>query len=131
MIHHDIEENRAIALQFLERAFDMQMDTALSMLTEEATWWVQGDPDRVKIAGLKNRQQTEKMLSRMHKYLPNGMRHQVTGVTAENDRVAVEVRAEGTWFNGEPYKNNYHFLIQLRQGKVAAIREYLDTMQLP
>ena len=30
--------------------------------------------------------------------------------------------------NGRTYNNEYHFLIEIRDGKIAAVREYLDTM---
>jgi len=30
--------------------------------------------------------------------------------------------------NGKLYNNRYHFLIEIRDGKIQAVREYLDTM---
>lgn len=125
-----IETNKQVALRFLDCAFNMRMDEAISMLTDDATWWVVGDPQRLRVAGLKNRDQTIRMLANMHKVLPNGMAHQITGMTAEHERVAVEVEAEGLWKDGKVYRNTYHFLFRVRNNRVSVIREYMDTMQI-
>ncbi len=126
----DIETNKRVALRFLHLAFHIDMEDAISMLTDDATWWVIGDPQRLRVAGLKNRHQTVRMLRNMHKIFPNGITHRIVGVTAERDRVAVEVEADGSWSDGSRYHNTYHFLLRLHDGKVAEIREYMDTMQI-
>ena len=60
--------------------------------------------------------------------MPNGLKITVKGVTAEGNRVAVEAESYGEHANGKIYNNFYHFLIECENGKVAAVREYLDTM---
>lgn len=59
--------------------------------------------------------------------MPNGIKLTVTGVTAEGDRVAVEMDAEGVAAIGGEYHNHYHDLLEIRDGKIVAGREYLDT----
>jgi uncharacterized protein len=125
-----IEANRQVALRFLQLAFGMEMEAATSMLTDDASWWVIGDPARIKVAGLKNYERTVRMMTNMYKALPNGMQYKVIGTTAEADRVAIEVEAEGNWHDGSPYRNSYHFLFRIRGDKVAGIREYMDPMQV-
>jgi hypothetical protein len=48
-------------------------------------------------------------------------------MTAEDDRVSVEAESYGEITNGKTYENIYHFMFVIRDGKVAAIREYMDT----
>lgn len=126
-----LEANRRVALAYLHFAFSMKMDSAIALLAEEATWWTNGDPARFRIAGDKDHEQSIRMLAKMSKVLPDGMRYKVLGTTAEGDRVAIELEAEGTWHDGRPYRNNYHFLIRVFNGKVARIHEYLDLTQIP
>ena len=45
----------------------------------------------------------------------------VTGVTAEGDRVAVEMNADGVSATGKEY--HYHDLLEIREGKIHAGRE--------
>src|SRR3546814_1814187 len=51
-----------------------------------------------------------------------------TSMTAENDRVAVEATSFATMEDGRIYANSYHFLVTVRDGKVATVREYMDTI---
>jgi ketosteroid isomerase-like protein len=46
---------------------------------------------------------------------------------AEGDRVALEVTSSGDLKNGRLYRQEYHFLLEFRGGKICAVREYLDT----
>lgn len=131
MPSNELDANKQIALRFLALAFEMKMDEAMSLLCDDATWWVIGDPERVKVAGDKDAARTRRMMSNMHRVLPYGMQQRVLGLTAEGDRVAVELEAEGKWHDGRTYRNRYHFLIQLRDEKVSSIREYMDPMQIP
>ncbi|HVF61654.1 MAG TPA: nuclear transport factor 2 family protein [Thermoanaerobaculia bacterium] len=54
----------------------------------------------------------------------------VKGLLAEGDKVAVEVEGHGTLRDGRRYDQEYHFVMTLRDGKIAAVREYLDTQQV-
>lgn len=60
--------------------------------------------------------------------MPKGMRVTPTGLTAEGDRVAVEAESSGETATGRTYNNQYHFLFEVRDGKIQAAREYLDTL---
>ena len=54
---------------------------------------------------------------------------EVGAMTAEGDRVAVEAKSKAENVkNGKSYRNQYHFLFELKNGKIQAVREYLDTM---
>src|ERR1051326_2711892 len=46
---------------------------------------------------------------------------------AEGDFVVVEARGSNTTKEGRPYNNAYCFVIQLADGKLRAITEYMDT----
>ena len=46
---------------------------------------------------------------------------------AEGGRVALEVTSSGDLKNGRLYRQEYHFLLEFRDGKICAVREYLDT----
>ena len=42
-------------------------------------------------------------------------------------RVAVEAKSSADLKNGRKYRNEYHFLLECRDGKIASVKEYLDT----
>jgi uncharacterized protein len=51
----------------------------------------------------------------------------VTNAIAEGDQVFVEAEGESRTKDGRRYDNRYGIVLQLRDGKIAAIREYMDT----
>jgi ketosteroid isomerase-like protein len=122
--------NKKLALDFLNLAFANRVQAALDLLSADASWWVLGDPQRLKVSGSKNRKQIERLLNGLTQAIPGGMQIVVHGITAERDRVAVEVESEGMWHNGKRYHNYYHFLIEIRAGAILQVREYMDTLHV-
>ena len=41
--------------------------------------------------------------------------------------MAVEVQGEAIHASGEPYNNQYHFLLRIKNGKIIELKEYMDT----
>ncbi len=59
--------------------------------------------------------------------LENGLTMSVLSCLAEGDQVALEVVSAGDLKNGRQYRQEYHMLMKFRDGKIASVREYLDT----
>jgi ketosteroid isomerase-like protein len=55
------------------------------------------------------------------------MRLEPIGVTAEGNRVAVEVQGHGKARNGKEYNNIYHFLFVVEDGQIVTVKEFMDT----
>lgn len=56
-----------------------------------------------------------------------GPQFAVLGMTAEEDRVAVELRSSGTMRDGMEMQQNYHNLYKVRDGLIKAVRVHLDS----
>lgn len=123
----DHATNKTVALHFLECAFAGRMEEAIALLTPDAIWWVLGDPDKVKVAGRRDMTRIPRFLRNVLRGFPEGLDVRFEGVTAEGERVAVEAVSSGRMSDGRLYRNRYHFLVKLRDGKVFEMREYLDT----
>lgn len=52
----------------------------------------------------------------------------VVGLVAEGDKVACELVITGRTAKGQEYKNHYHFLFEVKGGKITGAREYVDTL---
>lgn len=61
--------------------------------------------------------------SRLFKDVKNEFR----SLTGEGDRVVAEHRLSGVLPNGRGYVNDYCFVFEVRDARVARIREYMDT----
>lgn len=55
-----------------------------------------------------------------------GLAYTIHALTAEEDRVAAEVRGSGTLVNGEPFENAYAFFFRIRDGRIASVAEHFD-----
>jgi ketosteroid isomerase-like protein len=57
----------------------------------------------------------------------DGIAFLIVSLTAEEDRVSVEVDGRSTLSNGLPYNNQYHFLFRIRDGRIIELKEYFCT----
>jgi ketosteroid isomerase-like protein len=87
-------------------------------------------PGTPPFSGTKTKAQYLQVVSAIRIGFPTGLSLKVVGPTAEGDRVAAEVESLGTHTSGRIYKNKYHFLIVLKDGKFVQVKEYMDTLHL-
>ncbi len=82
---------------------------------------------RTLISGKYTRAQIEAAAGQIYDVFPRGLTFTIDALTAEGERVAVEAHSEGRHVSGAIYSNEYHFLFVFREGKLAVLREYMDT----
>jgi uncharacterized protein len=56
----------------------------------------------------------------------DGFNHTIDSLTAEEDRVAAEIRSKGTFSDGDTYENVYVFLLRIRDGRIASVAEHFN-----
>jgi uncharacterized protein len=122
------EANKAIVRRFWETFSAGRLDEALSLMSDDATWWIAGNPKKFALAGTKTKAEFRALVEELSKLAPGGLHVTPKAFTAEGDRVAVEAVSHAELSNGRVYANEYHFLIEVREGKIRSVREYLDTM---
>ena len=122
------ETNKQVVLSFFDNFSVGKVEAALALMADNATWWVAGQPDKFALAGTKTKTQLAELLKGLGAAMPKGLRVPPKGLTAEGDWVAVEAKSYGETASGKIYHNSYHFLVEVRDGKIQAVREYLDTM---
>jgi ketosteroid isomerase-like protein len=114
----DIEANRKIAIDLMTSMSKGDVERAETLLAEDATWWVLGSGYMERSALLD--------ASRFMSSAPRAQ-FEIVATTAEKDRVAMEAKGDFLFADGKEYKNTYHFLFIVRNGKVVEGKEYLDT----
>jgi ketosteroid isomerase-like protein len=119
------EESKKVVLGFFEKLNAGNLTAAMDEMTDSATWWIAGN---FPLSGTRTKAQFVELFSKVGAEIDGGLALRVKGVTAEGDRVAVEVESFAKMKSGKTYQNRYHFLCEVRDGKIQAVREYLDTM---
>ena len=113
------EENKKLVLKFFACFSASDIAGALDLMTDDASWWISGKPEDLPAAGDHNKKQIAGLFYRMADQLVNGLKMTVTGLVAEGDKVAVEVKSLGELQNGRIYNNQYHMLMTVRDGKIS------------
>jgi uncharacterized protein len=121
------EGNKRSAVELFARFSANDIPGVLALMTDDVTWRVPGKPELSPVAGIYNKERLRRLFGRMLAQLEGGLQMTVLGLLAEGNDVAVEVESQGDLRNGRKYRQQYHFLITFRDGKIASVREYLDT----
>ena len=121
------EDNKRSAVELFARFSASDIPRVLALMTDDVTWRVPGKPELSPVAGIYNKERLRRLFGRMLAQLEGGLQMTVLGLLAEGNDVAVEVESQGDLRNGRKYRQQYHFLITFRDGKIASVREYLDT----
>jgi ketosteroid isomerase-like protein len=119
-----IEENKALVREYFRR---MQAGeaTVADLMADDVTWWV---PQSSELGG--EHRGKAAVLALMGKgvdlyQLP--LTVVIEEIVAERDQVCVQLVVEAKTASGRPYRNDYHFAFRVRDGRIAAVREYVDT----
>eukprot|EP00456_Euglypha_rotunda_P031677 TRINITY_DN2462_c0_g1_i11.p1 TRINITY_DN2462_c0_g1~~TRINITY_DN2462_c0_g1_i11.p1 ORF type:complete len:189 (+),score=11.47 TRINITY_DN2462_c0_g1_i11:186-752(+) len=120
-----IESNKQTVTRFLELFSSGDVENTMAMFTEDATWWVAGT---MPISGTYDKAQFTKLLSGVLDTCTGPIQIKPLAFTVEGERVALEAESYTQTKNGRTYNNFYHFLFKVREGKIAGVKEFLDTM---
>ena len=119
--------NKAVAKAFLAHFTASDIEGALDLMTADATWWIPGKPERSPSAGLYSKAKIARLFHAMVRQLESGLTMTARSCIAEGSKVAIEVESHGDLKNGRRYRQEYHMLMEFRDGKICSVREYLDT----
>lgn len=114
----DIEANKNVARRYMQAVVDGDIATIEALQHPDCTWWILGFGDITRQAFIDS---VRDGLLTANKRVAD-----IIGITAEGERVAVEVRGEMT-FPDSVYRNEYHNLLIVRDGLIVSGKEYMDT----
>lgn len=121
------EQNKEIILDFVKLLGTNKIDELTAFLHEDLTWIIPQDPKYSAMAGSRNKQGWIGLYTGFISKMPKGARYEVIGITAENERVALEAESFAETPLGE-FHNRYHFLFVLKDGKILVAKEYADSL---
>ncbi|MFO0679704.1 MAG: nuclear transport factor 2 family protein [Polyangiaceae bacterium] len=122
-----LEANKTVARTFFQRITAGDIPGAFALVSDDVSWWVAGS---LPFSGEKTKAEYMVVVGRIQSGFPSGFALTPGDMTAEGDRVAVEVTSSGTHVNGKTYANKYHFLMVVKDGAIVRVKEYMDTQHL-
>lgn len=126
MSDSDAQANKAIVAQFFKTFSTGNVPAIVEAMAADGSWWVSG-----RLEGMSGRYTVAGLAPLLEGanagYKAGALRITPTGMIAEGNKVAVEADGFAELLDGRKYDCQYHFLITVRGGKVAEVREYMDT----
>lgn len=121
-----IEENKRTVQAFYDLSDRGEIEEALALFADDVTWRTIGS---TPFSGTLTGKETlvEELVKPLFGQLKAGIASTVHTMVAEGDWVVAEVSGEAETKDGKPYNNTYCFLFRVRDGKIAEVREYMDT----
>ncbi|MCA9510811.1 MAG: nuclear transport factor 2 family protein [Myxococcales bacterium] len=102
--------------------------TAADLLADDVTWWV---PQSSSLAGTHAGKPAvlAMMAGGVDAYASDvPFEIDVERLVAEDDWVCAQVELRAAARDGTPYRNQYHFAMRVRDGRLVEVREYVDTL---
>lgn len=122
-----MSDPKQLVSDFLATFSRGDVDGVLDAMADDATWWVSGGLEGM--SGTYDKEAFGPLLrGATSLYVEGALRITPTSMIAEGDRVAVEAEGFATMTSGRVYQPRYHFLFEVKDGKVRRVREYMDTM---
>lgn len=116
--------NKEVVLAFWKAFSESRFVDALALLSDDATWRVMGT---TSISRTYTKVEFAALVAGVSDSTEQGIAVTPSLLTAEDDRVAMEADSFGPMKSGKVYRNQYHFLHILKNGRICTVREYLDT----
>ena len=121
-----IAENKQVVLDFYAAGARGDMDARFSLLADDIVWTNIGT---TKFSGTFSSKQAlvEQLLEPLFSQLKAGITSNIERLIAEGDVVVAQTTGSAETHDGIPYNNTYCQVIRVRDGKIAEVKEYLDT----
>ena len=122
-------ENERLVIQFFTTLSSGDLEGVRALLHEEATWKpmvkdIPGAGVHVGPSGI-----VDKFLMPIRgMFRPGDPKVLIDTIAFNGPLVICETRGQGATADGRPYANNYCWAFEMKDGKVFAIREYMDSL---
>lgn len=121
-------DSRAVLQSYLDALLAGDLDKIADSFAEDATWTLHGT---LPLAGVRRGRTAivEFLCSAGSLYAPGTQSFSFGDITAEGERAVLEWRVSGTSAaTGLRYDNEYCGVFVIRDGRIAEVREYLDSL---
>ena len=118
---------RTVLERYVAAVAERDMETVRDLFAEDATWWLGGE---LPLSGTWRGRDAilgDFLGSIPRLYQPETISIEITSLIAEGDVVAMEWTSRALTAAGEEYENQCAGVFTVRDGKIAAVREYMDT----
>jgi ketosteroid isomerase-like protein len=122
-------ENERLVLEFFQVLSTGELERVRAMLHDEITWTAQVKD--IPGAGVHRGKKVvvDEFLAPVRgMFAPGDPKTTVDSIASKGSLVLVESHGEGKLADGRTYENRYAWAVEVKDGKIFAIREYMDSL---
>ena len=124
-----LESNKAVVRQYFDAVRSGDLAALEDVLDPQVCVWFPGVGELSGLV-LEGRKTVIEDFDQTLRQLYDHMEPEIMSLTAEEDRVAAELRMRGRVVRtGGHYENHYFFLFRIHDGRITRIHEHLDTQR--
>jgi uncharacterized protein (TIGR02246 family) len=122
--------NRSFLLNYVDALQRGDADAIRDSFHEDATWLMPGDHPAAGTWAGRDAILGDFLGTVMARFVPDSLRFDVRSLTVEGDRAVLEWGVTARTVTGKDYDNSYLAVFELRDGRIAQVREYGDTQHI-
>ena len=125
----DVIDSKAVLTRYVAAITAGDASTVRELFAEDATWRL--DAGDLPISGTwegRDRIRNDFIAAVMSQYEPGSVRLEVTAMIAEGDQVVLQWTSRARTLDGRGYENGCIGVFTVRDGRIQAVREYMDTL---
>lgn len=120
----NLEANKQVARNLIEALGKIDTEAFLGLLSDDVMFET---PGQTPLCGVKTKAEVAREFPAMRIAVPDGFTFTIHTMTAEDDRVSVELSGKSKTASGMDYNNRYHYALVIQNGLVVSFRDYMDS----
>jgi ketosteroid isomerase-like protein len=120
-------EARRVVEAYFKAITENRFADAAAYFEPDMQLWLLGEGSWA-LGGLHDRDGVRAIHALVRERFPDGLKITLHGLIADGAHVVAEIESHGVRSDGRIYNNRYAQIFVVRDGKIAARREYLDTI---
>jgi ketosteroid isomerase-like protein len=121
-------ESKAVVQRYLAAVQAGDEAAIRELFAPAATWLLRGELPNSGLWEGRDAILGEFLATALGFYAPGSVQLEQTGLLAEGDQVVLEWISRARTRTGEPYENFCIAVFTVRDGRIQAVREYMDTL---
>jgi ketosteroid isomerase-like protein len=123
------EDPKSVVLRYYALMNQRNYDSAFELLSDDLEWWLSGTQSvgGLKTSGTLSKAEFTQAMGLVTDLTVGGVTFEPGLILAEGNRLAMTLESRAALKNGRTFHNHVGKFLEVRDGKIAWVREYPDT----
>jgi ketosteroid isomerase-like protein len=119
----------SVVLRYYALLNERKYDSAFKLLSDDLQWWLSGTQavGGLRTSGTLNKAEFTQAMGLVSDLTVGGMAFEPGMILVEGNRLAMTLESKAELHNGRTYHNHIAMFLEVRDGKIAWVKEYPDT----